>query len=194
MKRPVHGMLRDEAIDYFRLVLDRLGFDLDDPHLEDTPRRWIDALIEMTSPDHFNMTTFETNVVSGGETGDTGIVIVNNIPFTSLCAHHLAPFVGTGCIAYIPNGRLVGLSKLARMLSYFSTQPQIQERLGQEVADYLCEMIDPIGVAVILKARHGCMENRGAKAHGAETITSCLRGSFYHDPSARSELFTLLKV
>lgn len=191
----VDSASRDEAIMAIKEALARLGFPVNtDQHLKDTPRRFVDALIEMTTPENFNFTTFEQDEVAGGKFGDTGIVIVRKIPFTSVCAHHLAPFVGTATIAYVPKGKLVGLSKLARTLSFISAGLQVQERIGQEVADYLVEALNPEGVAVILKAEHTCMTIRGARAHGSETITSTLRGVFYTDAQARSELMQLINM
>lgn len=183
---------RTMAIHLFRQTLQSLGIDPSIPHLMDTPRRWVDAFIEMTTPHEFSFTTFDLEPSDGGQYGDTGIVLVKDIPFTSICAHHLAPFSGVGTIAYIPSHRIVGLSKLSRLLSYYSSGLQVQETLGQQVADELVSCLQPKGVAVILKARHSCMEMRGAKAHGAETVTSCLRGAFYSETEARAELFALM--
>lgn len=180
----------------FREVLDFLDFNVNDPHMVDTPRRFVKALVEMTTRDEdWNFTMFDGDEAVPGEIGDSGIVLVRDIPFISLCAHHLAVFTGVAHVAYIPQKKIVGLSKLARVVTFFAKKPQVQERLGQEVADYLTTGgLDPLGVAVILRAEHSCMSHRGAMAHGSSTITSCLRGAFYSDPSARAELTALLSL
>ena len=99
----------------------------------------------------------------------------SNIPFFSLCEHHLAPFFGTASIAYIPNDKIVGLSKLPRTLDHFARQPQNQERITQQVAQYLMEKLNPQGVAVVIKARHLCVEMRGIKKHDCYTTTSAMK-------------------
>lgn len=160
-----------------------------DPHLKDTPRRIAKMWAEMITPDReWAFTTFEA------DSEDSGMVLVRDIPFISMCSHHFAPFTGIAHIAYIPKDRLAGLSKFPRALNFFAQRPQVQERLGQQVADYLVEKLDPLGVAVILSASHSCMTVRGVKAHGSITTTSCLRGVFHDEDAARKELFDLLGV
>ena len=119
------------------------------------------------------------------------MVIVKDLPFYSTCEHHLAPFFGNATIAYIPDGRVVGLSKLGRVLNIFARRLQVQERLTTQIADALEETIKPRGVGVIIKARHLCMESRGLSTQGHHTVTSALRGVFREDSKARSEFLKL---
>lgn len=178
-----------EAEKHLRIALSNLGLSTtSDPHLKDTPRRIAKMWAEMITPDqNWEFTTFPVD-------GDSGMVLVRDIPFISICSHHFSSFTGTAHIAYIPKDHLAGLSKFPRALNFFAQRPQVQERLGQQVADYLVEKLDPLGVAVILKAGHSCMTVRGVKAHGSVTTTSCLRGVFHEEDAARKELFDLLGV
>jgi GTP cyclohydrolase I len=122
------------------------------------------------------------------------MVIVKDIHIASICEHHLAPFVGRCHIAYIPkDGRIVGLSKLARLADTFSRRLQVQERLTSEIADTLFDGLKPIGVMVVVEAEHTCMTVRGVKKPGALTITSALRGGFRHDPRTRAEAMALIR-
>ena len=123
------------------------------------------------------------------------MVLVKDIQFYSTCEHHMMPFFGTIAIAYIPqDGRIVGLSKLARLVEVFARRLQVQERLGQEIADTIEKVMNPRGIAVIIKAEHTCMTARGIQKPGTQTVTSCLRGSFFLDEKARAELFAALKL
>jgi GTP cyclohydrolase I len=130
------------------------------------------------------MTTFEN------EGSKDEMIVVSNIPFFSLCEHHLAPFFGTASIAYIPNDKIVGLSKLPRTLDKFSRRPQNQERITHDVAQYLMDNLNPKGVGVILKARHLCVEMRGVKKHDCYTTTSAMRGCF-NELNCRQEFLRL---
>lgn len=120
------------------------------------------------------------------------MIIQTNIPFYSLCEHHLAPFFGYGSIAYIPNTKIVGLSKLARVLDLFARSFQNQERISCQIAEYLMEHLQPQGVAVMLKAQHLCMAMRGIKKHDTWTITSELTGVFLDDQSCKNEFLQLI--
>lgn len=121
------------------------------------------------------------------------LVIVRDIPMYSVCEHHLLPFVGKAHIAYIPkNGRIIGLSKFARIVSCFAKKPQVQERLTTEIADFLYESLEPLGVAVVIEAEHLCMTMRGARAAGSKTMTSALRGAIRNDAKTRAEVMSLL--
>lgn len=123
------------------------------------------------------------------------MVLVRDIQFTSMCEHHMMPFFGTISIAYIPqDGKIVGLSKLARIAEIFAKRLQVQERLGKQIADTIEEVMNPRGIAVIIKAEHTCMTARGVQKPGSQTITSCLRGSFFLDEKAREELVELMKL
>lgn len=122
------------------------------------------------------------------------MVLVRDIPFYSTCEHHMMPFFGTVSIAYVPqDGRIVGLSKLARLVEVFARRLQVQERLGKQIADTIEEVMNPRAIAVIIKAEHTCMTARGVQKPGTQTITSCLRGSFFMDEKSRAELMALLK-
>ena len=121
------------------------------------------------------------------------MVVVRDIPLYSMCEHHLIPFLGKAHIAYIPSdGRVIGLSKLARIVDCFASRPQLQERLTSQVADFLYENLQPMGVAVVIEAEHLCMTMRGARASGAKTMTSALRGTMRSNAKTRAEAMSLL--
>lgn len=126
-----------------------------------------------------------------GAEGVDEMVVVKDLPFYTHCEHHLAPFFGTATIGYIPNGRVVGLSKLSRVLEIYARRLQVQERLTCQVADALMKHLEPKGAAVMLKARHLCMESRGICQQGHHTVTSALRGVMKDEPAARSEFLQL---
>lgn len=161
---------------------------VDDPQregLRDTPRRYIKFLREFTTVEPFNFTTFN------GEGADE-MIVQTGIPFYSMCEHHMAPFFGTGHIAYIPNGKIVGLSKLARCLDHYARRLQNQERITTQVAERLMEELNPKGVAVVLQAEHLCMAMRGVRKHNTVTKTSKMLGAFREDHKARAEFFGLI--
>jgi GTP cyclohydrolase IA len=154
--------------------------------LQDTPARYTRFLKDFLAPTPFKTTVFDND-------GYDEMVVQTDIPFYSLCEHHLIPFFGHGTIAYIPDKKIVGLSKLARALEHFSRQLQNQERLTVQVADFLTEAISPKGVGVVLSARHLCMEMRGVRKSGTYTTTSCLRGNFKSRPETRTEFMHLVQ-
>lgn len=161
-----------------------------DPYREgllETPKRYIKFLDQFCNPEEFNFTTFEN------EGGNDEMIIVKDIPFYSLCEHHLAPFFGTAHIAYIPNTKIVGLSKIPRTLDKFARRPQNQERITKQVADYLMEQLKPKGVAVVLNARHLCVEMRGVEKPGCATVTSAMLGAFKENVNTRQEFLNLIK-
>lgn len=166
-------------------LLTALGRDPVDEHLADTPRRVVDALIELTTPQDFDFTTFPN------DEGYDEMVIVRNIPVRSLCEHHLLPFSGRASIGYLPGERIVGLSKLARIVEHFACRPQTQERLTKQVAQWLQDHLSPQGVGVIVEAEHSCMTLRGAHATGSSTLTSTLLGQLRDDPRSRQEFLAL---
>jgi GTP cyclohydrolase I len=127
-----------------------------------------------------------------GEEHYQEIVMVRQIPFYSMCEHHLVPFHGQAHVAYLPQGRVTGLSKLARLVEGFARRPQMQERLTAQVADCLNERLDPLGVLVVIEAEHLCMSMRGVKKPGATTVTSAVRGLMESNPATRSEAMSLL--
>ena len=120
------------------------------------------------------------------------LVVLRDIPFNSMCEHHLMPFEGRAGIAYLPDGKVVGISKLARVVDMFAHRPQVQERLSSQIADTLMEQLQPKGVAVVLKATHACMTCRGIKKAGSVMVTSAIRGRCRSDPRTRSEVMSLL--
>jgi len=167
-----------------RAIIESLDDNPDREGLIDTPRRYESFLREFLSPEDFSPTVFTSE-------GYDEMIVQRNIPFYSMCEHHLLPFFGTATVAYIPADKIIGLSKLARTVDYFSRRLQNQERVTMQIADFLNNELSPKGVGVVLTARHLCMEMRGIEKPGAETTTSCLRGLFKTDASTRSEFLDL---
>tara|TARA_R100000935_G_scaffold25396_1_gene45237 strand:- start:1425 stop:2264 length:840 start_codon:yes stop_codon:yes gene_type:complete len=167
-------------------LLQYFGEDVNREGLKETPKRFVKFFKEFLNPPKWNCTTFE------GE-GYDEMIIQTNIPFHSLCEHHIAPFFGTGTIAYIPNKKIVGLSKLARTLETYSRRLQNQERITMQIAEFLWKELEPKGVAVQLTAKHMCMEMRGVKKHNTFTTTTKLIGLFKSDQSARQEFLNAIK-
>jgi GTP cyclohydrolase I len=185
------GATRDiqAATDAAAAMMRALGVDVDDPDRPDlalTPRRLALAYAELLTPGAFDLTTF-ANVEGYDE-----MVLVRDIPLQSVCEHHLLPFTGRAHVAYLPAERIVGLSKLARVVAHFASRPQTQERLTTQVASSLDEHLRPRGVGVVIEAEHTCMALRGAKAPGATTTTSSLRGLVKDNPSSRAEFLALV--
>ena len=158
-----------------------LGQDLDSPHLADTPRRAADAFIELLTPEPFHATTFPND-----EAYDD-LVVVAAIPFHSLCEHHLLPFRGVAHVGYLPADRLMGLSKLARVVEQASRALQVQERMTQQIADWLERELAPRGAGVVLEAEHLCMSLRGPRIVGSVTTTRSLTGLIRDDARIRGE-------
>lgn len=169
-------------------LLTALGQDPDDPHTRETPRRVAAAYAEMLTPRAFNLTTFPN------EEGYDELVMARDIPFHSLCQHHLLPFKGIAHVGYLPGDRIVGLSKLARVVESFARGLQVQERLTKQVADSLNDRLQPKGVGVVLQAEHLCMSLRGVEATGSSTVTSALHGLLRRDERSRAEFFALAGV
>ena len=167
-------------------LLTALGADLGSEHLRETPRRVAQAYAELLTPAPFNATTFPN------DEGYDELVLVRDIPFQSLCAHHLLPFHGTAHVAYLPGERIIGLSKLGRVVDLFARDLQVQERLTTQVAEWLEELLAPRGVGVIVEAEHLCMSLRGVQKPGALTVTSALRGTVRDDPRTREEFLSLV--
>lgn len=182
---PFEKKLDEDQNDTVIRLLQIIGEDPKREGLLDTPKRYLSTFDEFLNPPTFNMTTFDA------EKTDEMIVQLD-IPFYSFCEHHLLPFFGKGYIAYIPDKKIVGLSKLARTLETFSRRLQNQERITNQVADYLQENLEAKGVAVVLKARHLCMEMRGVKTSDTNTITSKLLGYFRTDERTRAEFLNLI--
>lgn len=165
-------------------------FNADRPGVADTPKRVAKAFDHWFSGYGKNPAQFLTVFKDGAEGADE-LVVVQNIPFYSHCEHHMAPFFGRAHVGYIPDGKIVGLSKLNRLLDMFARRLQVQERLTAQVADAIEEHLAPRGVGVILNARHMCMESRGVCQQGHSTVTSALRGVVKTDPAARAEFLAL---
>ncbi|MGE5673462.1 MAG: GTP cyclohydrolase I FolE [Mycobacterium leprae] len=182
---------KDKIKQAVRMILEAIGEDPDREGLLETPRRVADFYEE----------------VFAGLSRDPGdrlsaifseeheeMVIVRDIPFESMCEHHLVPFIGKAHVVYIPQrGRVVGLSKLARVVEDFSRRPQLQERLTSQVAELLMEKLRPQGVMVVIEAEHMCMTMRGVRKPGASTVTSAVRGAFENSPATRAEAMSLIK-
>jgi GTP cyclohydrolase IA len=168
-----------------RALLEALGLDTAAEGMADTPGRMARAYAELFTAHPFAATTFPN------DEGYDELVLARAIPLRSVCEHHLLPFTGVAHVGYLPGGRILGLSKLARVVEHFAARPQVQERLTQQVADWLHRELDPKGVGVVLEAEHTCMTLRGVQAVGARTVTSALRGVLRDSPSSRAEFFAL---
>jgi GTP cyclohydrolase IA len=167
-------------------LLDALGVDRSREGLRDTPRRVARMYREFLSPEPFRATSFPN------EGGYDELVLVRDIAFSSLCEHHLLPFVGSAHVAYLPGERIIGLSKLPRVVEDLSRRLQVQERLTSEIADWIEGELAPRGVGVVLEATHLCMSLRGVRQPAAATTTSAFRGRLRADAEARSEFLTLV--
>ncbi|WP_241990214.1 MULTISPECIES: GTP cyclohydrolase I FolE [unclassified Streptomyces] len=162
-----------------------LGISTDSESLRGTPGRMARAYAELFTPRPFDLTTFPN------DEGYDELVLARSIPLRSVCEHHLLPFTGTAHIGYLPGRRILGLSKLARILEHFACRPQVQERLTKQVADWLQTQLEPKGVGVVIQAEHTCMTLRGVQATGTTTMTSTLLGLLRTDARSRSEFLTL---
>ena len=166
-------------------LLVALGVDVSSEHLVDTPRRVAETYAELLTARPFRLTTF------ANEEGYDELVLARDIPFSSLCQHHLLPFVGVAHVAYLPGERILGLSKLARVVELHARGLQVQERLTKQVADWLQSQLEPKGVGVVIEAEHACMSLRGVQARGSRTVTSSVHGLLRDDPRSRAEFFAL---
>lgn len=174
-----------------KLILEGIGEDVERPGIKDTPGRIADLYKEIFSG--LQTPTEEILVPIEGESHDE-MVLLKDIPFYSVCEHHLLPFFGKAHMAYIPSGgKIVGLSKLAQALEVFAKRPQVQERLTTQLADLIMEKLKPRGAMVIIDAEHLCLSMRGIKKPNARTVTSAVRGIFRTKESTRTELLELIK-
>jgi len=171
-----------------RDLLVAFGRDPTDEHLAETPRRVAGAFEELLSAEPFDLTTF------ANEEGYDELILARDIPFQSLCEHHLLPFQGVAHVGYVPGNRILGLSKLARVVELFAHDLQVQERLTQQIADWLRDHVQPRGVGVVLEADHLCMSVRGVRAAGARTVTSAVHGLLRDDVRSRQEFFALTRT
>jgi GTP cyclohydrolase I len=186
----VHQMTEDQrtrmAEDAVFALLALLGNDMRREGLQDTPKRVVRALRTMCTPEPFNFTVFDSE-------GMNEMIVQGPSPVQSLCEHHMLPFVGSAYVAYIPAGKIVGLSKLARTVKYCSAGLQNQERITTAVADMLQHHLQPLGLGVVIRARHLCMEMRGVQVPDVYTTTSCMRGALLEDQKAREEFLRLAR-
>ncbi len=170
-----------------RDLLAALGADLTDESVRDTPRRMVAAYAELLTPQTFEPTTFSNHE------GYDELVVARSIPFHSLCAHHMLPFFGVAHVGYLPGERILGLSKLARVVELYARDLQIQERLTKQIANWLQEHLAPKGVGVVLEAEHLCMSLRGVHKAGSRTVTSALHGLVREDQRTRHEFLALAR-
>ena len=169
-----------------RELLRAFGEDPDSPHLHQTPRRVAGAFQEMLSPRPFDLTTFPN------DEGYDELVVVRDITFSSLCEHHLLPFIGKAQVAYIPNGKVLGLSKVARIVDMFARRLQIQENLSRQIAEAIQQVTGALGVAVVIEAQHMCMMMRGVEKQNSSMVTSVMLGEFRDNAATRSEFLSLI--
>jgi len=183
----------DSFSDNITRLLQFIGEDPKRGGLIETPQRVVKAWEEWTSGYGKDPAKILKVFDDGGESYDQ-IVLVRDIPFYSHCEHHLAPFFGTAHVGYIPNGSIVGLSKLPEVVDIFARRLQVQERLTNQIADAIWDNLKPKAVGVVVSARHLCMESRGKKKSGSSTVTSALRGTMLTEPDCRAEFFNLIKL
>jgi GTP cyclohydrolase IA len=169
-------------------LLIALGVDLTRQGTADTPRRVARMLAELLTPLPFKPTTFPN------KDGYDELVLVRDIPFVSLCEHHMLPFKGVAHVGYLPGDRIIGLSKLARVVHHYARALQVQERLTKQVADWLRDELTPKGVGVVLVAEHQCMTIRGIQAEGTKTVTSTMYGLLRNNSSSRQEFLNLANM
>lgn len=172
-----------------RLLLEGIGEDPDREGLRDTPERVARMYEEIFGQGQEDP---RTSLGKKFDEQHHEVVLVKDIPFFSMCEHHLMPFFGKAHVAYIPNGHIVGISKLARVVEAFARRPQVQERMTSQIADIINEELQPDGVAVVCEAVHTCMTMRGVKKPGAVVITSAMRGAFRKNVSTRTEIMSLI--
>ena len=184
LPRPID---RDAATAAARDLLLALGADLQDESLRETPRRVADAFAELLTPVPFSATTFPN------DEGYDELVVARSIPFHSLCEHHLLPFHGVAHVGYLPGERIIGLSKLARVVELFARRMQVQERMTVQIANWLAEELQPKGIGVVLEAEHLCMSLRGVQKPGSRTVTSALQGLVRDDMRTRQEFLELVR-
>jgi len=177
--------------DLFLKILESIGEDVNRDGLRATPKRAAEAFRFLTKGYNEDIEKIVNNAIFDSEASE--IVLVKDIELYSMCEHHLMPFIGKAHIAYIPNGKVIGLSKIARIVEVFARRLQIQENLTRQIAETVEKYTQAQGVAVVIEAKHLCMMMRGVEKQNSEMITSCVLGEFHDDPSTRSEFFSLIK-
>ena len=189
---PWEGSVAGSADDIPLRLLQHIGEDITREGLRETPRRFLDAWQFYTQGYHQKAEDVLKTFTDGAD-GVDELVLVKQIPVWSHCEHHLAPFFGQAHVGYIPDGKVVGISKLARLVEVFARRLQVQERMTQQIAKALNEHLKPKGVGVVIECRHLCMEARGVRTQGATTVTSCILGAIKEDSRARAELLRLIR-
>ena len=184
---PGRGIDQAEIENSVRRILGAIGEDPDREGLVETPMRVARMYAEVFDGMHRDPREDLYRVFVADKHEE--MVLVRDIPFYSMCEHHLLPFFGRAAVGYIPNERIVGLSKLARVVEHLARRPQVQERLTCQVADRIEQVLDPVGVAVTIEAEHTCMTMRGVKKPGSQMVTSITRGAFRDNPATRAEFF-----
>jgi len=180
-----------QAMDAVKTLMQFIGADMTDPNCVDTPKRVMKAWRDYWGAGYKQQSSDFLTVFPNE--GYDQMVVVENIPVNSTCSHHLAPIHGTATVAIIPRHELIGLSKYARIVDMFARRLQLQERLTQQIADELEDLLSPVGVAVCIRAEHMCMSTRGVKIHNAVTTTTALTGAFKNNPETRAEFMALIK-
>lgn len=182
-------MDHDKLVTAARMILEAIGEDPDREGLKETPQRIARMYAEVFQGLHQD----DASVLNTVFTEDYDeVVMVKDIPFYSMCEHHLLPFTGAAHVAYIPNGKVVGISKLARAVEHFGRRPQVQERLTNQIADLVSEQLNPVGVAVVVEATHTCMTMRGVQKPGSSVVTSAMRGVIRTNVATRTEVLGLM--
>lgn len=178
---------------HFKEIMTILGLDLSDPSLEKTPERvakmYVEEVFQGLSPEAFPSISFFAEEMSKS---DYQGVVISKCGFTSFCEHHFVPMIGTAYVAYIPNGKVIGLSKISRIVRYFASRPQLQERLSAQIADCLGTLLNNNDIAVYIHAQHTCVISRGTKDESGFTTTSYMRGAFLDNPEMKREFYTLI--
>lgn len=178
-----------EIARHMRAIIGTLGLDAEDPNLVETPDRVAKMYLEMF---HGLSEGAEPKItIFPNDEHYQAMVMEKDIPFYSMCSHHFVPFYGHAHVAYIPKEKIVGLSKMPRIVEFYARRPQLQERLTEQIAQFMADKLQPQGVMVVIEARHLCVEMRGVKKPGALTVTSAIRGIFYDRP-VREEFLDLL--
>ena len=190
MNMPVET-LADPIAQHAQAMLAHLGEEIGRPGLRDTPKRFAKAMRFLTSGYEIDPADAVGNGIFDAE--GEGVVLVRDVEFHSLCEHHLLPFSGRMHVAYLPGARIIGLSKIPRIIDLYARRLQVQERLTEQVAEALVDLLDPRGVIVVAEARHLCMAMRGVEKQNSATVTRALRGAYAHDVGARQEILSMMQ-
>jgi GTP cyclohydrolase I len=190
MNMPLETLV-DPIAEHAQAMLVHLGEEIRRPGLRDTPQRFAKAMRFLTGGYEMEVADVVGSGIFAAE-GD-GVVLVRDVEFHSLCEHHLLPFSGRAHVAYLPRERIIGLSKIARIIDLYARRLQVQERLTEQVADALVQLLDPRGVIVLAEARHLCMAMRGVEKQHSVTATRALRGLYAHDTPARQEILSMIQ-